>query len=230
MNLLGSRKKFFARRLAAARSQKYRVRGRFLVSKRFKKMARANKGALRQAFELIKANEESFERGNGVRLGEFAVTPIKGANSGKKTPPGTNNKYTLKVTFRGKTFFVKKSRDRIRKEDVGAYIKAQQIVDSFRGKTATGKYRVKVVMPELMAGEFVVTKFIEGERIAQVSELQREKRLEIRDELRAIENEMRKKDLCDINPVNQFFDEKTKTIYLFDITSGDNKISSSEIY
>ena len=234
-------KRFFGRREKLATKEtelKERIgKASILVySPEFKRFVGENKPVLSQAYKLVRENFERLERDEEIvdeKTGIRIVRAATGSYKGRVTYLTFKilTYLTLKVTAGSKEFFVKFLSSGFEARCCLAGYKRANAFLKQRNYSFLG-YNVRVIKPHLLIaksrsllrGEAVygilVTDFYSPGEVVQVSDFAKTQLERISGVVDDLSREMLKAgvDVSDVTPKNAFFESRTNTILLFDIS------------
>ncbi len=180
------------------------------------------------AAHLIAANLKRLKSGEVIEEKGFV---IKKASTGK-AHQGNNTELTLSVSFKGKTFFVKRGTD----SGEGHLLAYQKVKELFKSiNNQFNGYKVEVVPYHLLylksnmrnakkSKGFLVSDFFPSEKVSLVKDIEKLvgseeafDKTRLGQSLAVIKHSLYKKGFSDFGNHNCFFDEVKKTIYFFDL-------------
>jgi len=187
----------------------------------FKQTMRENRGQFTAIRKMIDENYSGFLNGKKAVDAKKGIT-ISPARTGSHK--GNKNLITLKVETPGKNYFVK---EEISNPAVllKKYKRAERFIRLLGGEY--NGFKIKLIKPHIIYGKrtdpkglfrtMIATDFFEEGRVNLVEDYKGKDVRDLRVAIEELGNKFSRIDIHESSHINSFYEESTKTIYLFDV-------------
>lgn len=195
---------------------------RFMASTpEFKQTVRDNRGHFTAVRKMIDSEYSRLLNGATITDKALGIT-LSPATTGPNK--GANNLIALRIDAFGKSYFLKEDLSNP-KSIIKRYAKAERAIRVL-GNTYRG-FNLKVIKPHFIYSKrrpdstvsrtILVTDFFDASKVALVEDYKGKDFRDLRVAIEELGNKFSALDIHESSGINSFYDEATKTIYLFDV-------------